>query len=120
MCRPLTAPQALGTPSDANWPGCRDLPNFLNFEAREPKPLRQHFPRGSEDALDLLKALLQLDPSKRPTGGGLAGCLVLLRMLRLLCGACVVVVLLAACCGWTQQGGHWLLALAAGLAAQCT
>lgn len=68
---PTCTPQALGTPCDASWPGCRDLPNFLNFEARVAKPLRQHFPRASEDALDLLGALLQLDPSKRPTGGWL-------------------------------------------------
>jgi hypothetical protein len=70
---PARAPQALGTPCEASWPGCRDLPNFLSFEARVAKPLRQHFPRASEDALDLLGALLQLDPSKRPTGGELGG-----------------------------------------------
>lgn len=31
--------QALGTPSEAQWPGMKDLPNFVEFQKTEPPPL---------------------------------------------------------------------------------
>ena len=31
--------QAFGTPSEAQWPGMKDLPNFVEFQKTEPPPL---------------------------------------------------------------------------------
>ena len=64
----------LGTPTDKNWPGVEFLPNYTEFEAREPLDLRPLF--GSSSVLpgtstpanmDLLKCMLTLNPQKRIT-----------------------------------------------------
>ncbi|KAJ2819079.1 serine/threonine protein kinase, CMGC, CDC2/CDK sub [Coemansia erecta] len=58
-----------GSPNDALWPGWRDLPDckqvddFNNY----PRRVREEFKRFSDDAVDLLEQLLQLDPKRRPT-----------------------------------------------------
>ncbi|CCG80955.1 Serine/threonine-protein kinase crk1 [Taphrina deformans PYCC 5710] len=59
--------QALGTPSEHDWPGFRDLPSHVDFK-QYPKPdARLLFSAASEEELDLLHWMLSLDPLKRPT-----------------------------------------------------
>lgn len=36
--------RALGTPTPETWPGAADLPNFLEFAAAPPLPLKKVFP----------------------------------------------------------------------------
>ncbi|KAL3158807.1 hypothetical protein ABBQ32_011533 [Trebouxia sp. C0010 RCD-2024] len=57
--------QALGTPSEAQWPGMKDLPNFVEFQKTEPPPLASIVKGASEDALDLLSKMMQFDPARR-------------------------------------------------------
>ena len=60
-----------GTPTDENWPSLINLPwtNLVNFEYKE-RILRKHFSDPSfglsKEFINLLDALLMLDPSKRP------------------------------------------------------
>lgn len=83
---------ALGTPTEANWPGefivvvvikdficlllvlllissCSSgltlLPDYLPFQPSTGTPMRQLFPTASEDALDLLASLLRFNPATR-------------------------------------------------------
>jgi len=58
---------ALGTPSEACWPGAADLPGYLPFHPRPAPPLRPQFPGASADALDLLASMCALDPRRRPS-----------------------------------------------------
>ena len=59
--------KALGTPTEIEWPGMKLLPDYVEF-APQPKPnFRQLFTAASDDALDLLKALLTFDPLRRCT-----------------------------------------------------
>ena len=37
--------QNLGTPTDAVWPGARGLPNYVEFQATTPPPLKAIFPK---------------------------------------------------------------------------
>lgn len=60
--------QALGTPTEAIWPGVSHLPNYNNLVMYPPpsrQELRNRFPAATEDALDLLCAMLKLDPNQR-------------------------------------------------------
>ncbi|GAX76672.1 hypothetical protein CEUSTIGMA_g4118.t1 [Chlamydomonas eustigma] len=57
--------QALGTPSEESWPGVTSLPNYLEFQKVLAPPLKNLFPKASEDALDLLSKMVALDPKKR-------------------------------------------------------
>jgi len=59
--------QALGTPTDADWPEMRTLPNFIEFEEVAKPNLRQVFTAASPDAIDLLSKMLMFDPNKRIT-----------------------------------------------------
>lgn len=59
--------QSLGTPSEESWPGVKLLPNYLEFHKVSPPPLKSLFPKASEDALDLLAAMVTLNPSRRIT-----------------------------------------------------
>ncbi|GME68706.1 unnamed protein product [[Candida] boidinii] len=60
--------QALGTPTEDNWPGVSSLPGYNNLTVF-PKPsrneLRNRFPAATESALDLMNSMTVLDPSKR-------------------------------------------------------
>lgn len=49
--------QAFGTPSEAQWPGMKDLPNFVEFQKTEPPPLASIVKGVS------LQGLLPLHPS---------------------------------------------------------
>lgn len=42
-----------------------ELPNYLEFTIKEPRPLKDIFPFASEGCIDLLEGLLQLDPVRR-------------------------------------------------------
>jgi male germ cell-associated kinase len=59
----------LGTPSAKTWPEGVKLAAAMNFKFPlfSPVPLSELVPSASEDALDLLAGLLDLDPNKRPT-----------------------------------------------------
>ena len=57
----------LGTPTDAQWPDMRALPDFVEYVPCAPPPLRAKFPSASDDALSLLAGLLTYDPNKRLT-----------------------------------------------------
>ena len=46
----------LGTPSDAQWPGMRALPDYVEYVPCAPPPLRARFPSASDDAISLLQA----------------------------------------------------------------
>ncbi|RKP14223.1 Pkinase-domain-containing protein [Piptocephalis cylindrospora] len=57
--------RALGTPTDEEWPGMRNLPDYLS---RKPLPrplLRGTFQAASPAALDVLSSMLRFDPNKR-------------------------------------------------------
>eukprot|EP00474_Spongospora_subterranea_P002996 CRZ03454.1 hypothetical protein [Spongospora subterranea] len=56
---------ALGTPTEADWPGMTALPGFAQFEARPPSPLSAMFPGVAPSAIDLLSRMLAFDPLKR-------------------------------------------------------
>ena len=58
--------RALGAPSEADWPGLRELPHRLDFKPAPPAvPLEAAFPAASPACLDLLRGLVALDPEKR-------------------------------------------------------
>jgi len=65
----------MGTPQESDWPGVTLLPNYVEFEPREPLDIKQLFLRGSTDGnqqpadYDLIMRLLQLNPNKRLTAG---------------------------------------------------
>lgn len=56
-----------GNASEANWPGVSSLPDYLEFQPSEGKPLISLFPAASTATLALLEGLMSLDPAKRPT-----------------------------------------------------
>jgi hypothetical protein len=59
----------LGTPTPQTWPeGCRLAAAMdFRFPSFAPTPLSALIPSASQDALDLLRGLLEWDPAKRPT-----------------------------------------------------
>lgn len=57
--------QALGSPSEEDWPGMTSLPDYVTFP-HSPKPaLASIFNAASNDALDLLERMLTFDPNRR-------------------------------------------------------
>jgi hypothetical protein len=62
--------QALGTPSEATWPGVASLPSYVAFTPSAPPAggLRPQFPASAtDDCLALLAGLVTLDPQRRLT-----------------------------------------------------
>lgn len=59
--------QALGTPTEDNWPGMTGLPDFIQFKPSPGTPLRDIFTAASDDLLELLSKLLAICPAKRCT-----------------------------------------------------
>ncbi|AAZ12255.1 protein kinase, putative [Trypanosoma equiperdum] len=57
----------LGTPTQESWPTAELLPDWgkVHFEPKNPCPLGEFFPEASGSAVDLLRGLLCLDPSRR-------------------------------------------------------
>jgi len=57
---------ALGTPTDKDWPGMDLLPGYIQFTPCEGS-LESLFHFATDDAKELLKALLSINPNGRPT-----------------------------------------------------
>lgn len=59
--------RALGTPTEADWPGFKKLPQYVDFK-QYPKPdPRTLFTAAGDVELELMMLMLKLDPEKRPT-----------------------------------------------------
>jgi cyclin-dependent kinase 7 len=56
---------ALGTPTDPDWGGLRNMPGFVEFSATTASPLKQLFPHAPDDAIDLLNRMVAIDPRRR-------------------------------------------------------
>lgn len=56
---------ARGTPTEAEWPFMKQLPDYFPFNVYEATPLRQIFTAAGDDALDLLEKLLLYNPLAR-------------------------------------------------------
>lgn len=59
MCR------LLGTPTEKDWSGHKQLPTYMSLEQLPANPLNHIFPAAAPDAIDLLQKLLTFDPTKR-------------------------------------------------------
>ncbi|XP_074549975.1 serine/threonine-protein kinase MAK isoform X2 [Halichoeres trimaculatus] len=61
--------QVLGTVKKADWPEGYQLASAMNFRFPQcvPTPLKTLIPNASNEAITLMKDLLQWDPKKRPT-----------------------------------------------------
>ncbi|KAF9163597.1 TFIIH complex serine/threonine-protein kinase subunit kin28 [Actinomortierella ambigua] len=57
--------QALGTPTEADWPGLSTLPNYMQYRQYPKTPLRLLFTAAGADTLELLESMLIYDPNKR-------------------------------------------------------
>jgi serine/threonine protein kinase len=61
--------EVLGTPSESNWPGARELPDWgkLNFHHHEPRFLGDFLPRATEcqHLVQFLESLIMLSPNLR-------------------------------------------------------
>ncbi|KAK0529625.1 Cyclin-dependent kinase catalytic subunit [Tilletia horrida] len=58
--------RTLGTPTNENWPGVQNLPDYkTTFPRWTGVPLRRAVPQLDEDGLDLLKDMLVYDPAGR-------------------------------------------------------
>eukprot|EP00698_Gefionella_okellyi_P015699 TRINITY_DN4448_c0_g1_i1.p2 TRINITY_DN4448_c0_g1~~TRINITY_DN4448_c0_g1_i1.p2 ORF type:complete len:148 (+),score=30.36 TRINITY_DN4448_c0_g1_i1:656-1099(+) len=56
---------ALGTPTEASWPGLTQLPDYVPYDIFPPTPLQQIFQAASFDELDLLSKMIVFDPLAR-------------------------------------------------------
>lgn len=65
MSQITTIFRALGTPTDAQWPSLKHLPDYVAFQVYPRPPLSSIFNAASSDALDLLDRMLTYDPAKR-------------------------------------------------------
>jgi cyclin-dependent kinase 7 len=65
--------QAIGTPTEQNWPGVTELPHYVNMRVGTQQPIRgrdfflRTFGTVGADGVDLLMSTLILDPRKRAT-----------------------------------------------------
>jgi cyclin-dependent kinase 7 len=61
----------IGTPTEANWPGVSKLPRYVALTPNQPlwpkSEIALRFPSLGAVGVDLLMAMLTLDPRKRPT-----------------------------------------------------
>jgi cyclin-dependent kinase 7 len=61
-----TISKARGTPTEQDWPGMKDLPDYFELEKEEGVPSKLLFTAAGQDALELLDSMLMYDPLKRP------------------------------------------------------
>ncbi|KAI8793098.1 cyclin-dependent kinase 7 [Biomphalaria glabrata] len=59
--------QVLGTPTEAEWPDMKCLPDFIVFKEFPRQSLKDIFTAASDDLLEVLNSMLSLNPSKRCT-----------------------------------------------------
>ncbi|CAG8561260.1 6641_t:CDS:2, partial [Dentiscutata heterogama] len=57
--------QALGTPTEEDWPGFTELSKSVQFQKYNRTPLKTLFTAAGNDAIDLLEKMLTFDPNKR-------------------------------------------------------
>ncbi|KAG0232230.1 kinase-like domain-containing protein [Mortierella sp. GBAus27b] len=57
--------RALGTPTEGDWPGVRELQNYIQFKQYPRTPLRLLFTAASADTLELLESMVIYDPNRR-------------------------------------------------------
>lgn len=57
--------QALGTPSEEEWPGMDSLPDYVPFPRTPKPPFASIFNAAADDALDLLGKMLAFNPASR-------------------------------------------------------
>jgi cyclin-dependent kinase 7 len=66
---------AVGTPTEDNWPGVTSLPNYVEMDKQIPLRGRDYcmakFPTAGAQGVDLLMAMLKLDPRNRVTAQGI-------------------------------------------------
>ena len=58
---------ALGTPTPQNWPGVRELPDYVEYRFCPGVPLRDIFSAAGDDLIELLEGLFHLYPPRRLT-----------------------------------------------------
>ncbi|KAA0202699.1 hypothetical protein HAZT_HAZT001416 [Hyalella azteca] len=56
---------ALGTPTDTSWPGMETLPDYVAFKPMEGSAMKDLFPAAPDDLIELLEALLAINPLHR-------------------------------------------------------
>lgn len=71
--------EALGAPSEENWPGVTSLPHYIELSthskvaARTRTFFKQQFGTLDDEGIDLIMKMLSLDPRKRITAKGILG-----------------------------------------------
>eukprot|EP01135_Chromosphaera_perkinsii_P002979 Nk52_evm1s232 gene=Nk52_evmTU1s232 len=58
---------ALGTPTFAQWPGMKKLPDYVQFQEYPAVPFSQIFTAASHDAIRLIGTMFEFDPCNRCT-----------------------------------------------------
>lgn len=54
-----------GNPTEETWPGLKSLSDYIEFKPFTPIPLKNIFTAAGDDLLDLIEALLVMNPIKR-------------------------------------------------------
>lgn len=55
----------LGAPTEKNWKGVTQLPDYIEFNVPKVEPLSDRFSALQQDDLDILESMLRLDPNER-------------------------------------------------------
>lgn len=59
--------QVMGNATETNWPGVTSLPDFVAYNHCEPVPFENIFTAVKDDTIQLLKAMIVLNPANRCT-----------------------------------------------------
>lgn len=60
--------EVCGSPTAENWPGAKDLPDYVAFKFLPGIPFKEIFSAAGDDLLELLQWCFKLDPPKRLVG----------------------------------------------------